>query len=254
MTEALGILGVGHLASYVVAGLRKAGDNRTIRLSPRNRETSEALRQTHGCEIAPDNQAVADECRVILLAVRPQHLDALLDTLTLRDDHLLISCVAGVSLDAIRQRVGPARVVRTLPLACAEVGEGVVPLFPDEATARELLSPLGRLIAFDAERAFELASTAACVNGWTYAFLDRLSDWFAGQGLSPEQARELVVHSMRGATGLAAGFPERSLRGISDSIATPGTYTRDGLDALEARDAFGAWEDACQLIKDSLDG
>lgn len=248
MSEKLGILGVGHLASYVVAGLRRAGDNRTILLSPRNRERSIALQQEHACDIASDNQQVIDGCRIILLAVRPSHLEALLNSLTFTPDHLLISCVAGVSRQKVQEFVGEAEVVRTLPLACAEVGEGLLPLYPDQAAARQLLDPLGKLIAFDKESQFELASVAACVNGWSYALLDHLTEWFASQDISRAQAREMVIQSVRGAAGLAEAKPDVALRDICNSIATPGTYTKAGLDILESRNAFSPWGEACDQM------
>lgn len=254
MSEKLGILGVGHLASYVVAGLRRVGDDRPILLSPRNRERSIALQQGHACDIASNNQQVVDSCRIILLAVRPNHLDALLNSLTFTRDHLLISCAAGISRERVQRRVGDAEVVRTLPLACAEVGEGVLPLYPDQPVARQLLGPLGKLIAFDQESEFELASIAACVNGWSYALLDHLTDWFAGQGIARSQAREMVIHSVRGATGLAAAKADVALHEICDSIATPGTYTKAGLDLLESSNAFSPWQEACEHMNTSLKG
>ncbi|MBY4679024.1 NAD(P)-binding domain-containing protein [Marinobacterium arenosum] len=254
MSEQLGILGVGHLASYMVAGLRHAGDQRPILLSPRNRQRSQALAEQHACEIAADNQQVVDRCRLILLAVRPNQVRSLLESLTFSADHLLVSCVAGMPLAQLGELAGPAQVVRTLPLACAEVGEGAVPLYPNHPSARRLLSQLGNLIPFDNEDSFELASTAACMNGWIYPFLARLTDWYTEQGMAAEQARELVLHSVRGATGLAAARPEWPLQAISDSIATDGTFTKLGLDLLESNDAFSPWQDACEQVNKSLKG
>ncbi|SDP83395.1 NAD(P)-binding domain-containing protein [Desulforhopalus singaporensis] len=252
MSKTLGILGVGHLASYVVAGLRKAGDQRPILLSPRNKKHALTLKQEHGCDIAVDNQAVADQCKIILLSVRPAQVEEILSNLKLTTDHLLVSCVAGMSLEHIQVLAGPAEVVLTLPLACSEMGQGVVPLHPDNPIARELLSQLGKLIVFNDQSQFGLASTAACMNGWIYAFLDNLTDWFIAKGLSEAQARELVLHSVQGATALAAAKTDQSLREICDSIATPGTYTRIGLDILEAKEAFSQWGEACEKMNEAF--
>ncbi|SDO94498.1 pyrroline-5-carboxylate reductase [Desulforhopalus singaporensis] len=252
MSKTLGILGVGHLASYVVTGLRNAGDQRPVLLSPRNKKRALTLKQEYGCDIAVDNQAVVNQCKIVLLSVRPAQVEEILNNLKFTADHLLVSCVAGISLEQIKILAGPAEVVLTLPLACSEMGQGVVPLHPDNLIARELLSRLGRVIVFNDQGQFGLASTAACMNGWMYAFLDNLTNWFAAKGLSETQARELVLHSVQGATALAAVKTDQSLREICDSIATSGTYTRIGLDILEAKEAFSPWAEACEKINEAL--
>lgn len=252
MSDTIGILGVGHLASYVVAGLRNAGDKRHILLSPRGKETAERLQLAHDCEIVPDNQTLVDRCNTLLIAVRPAQLESLLEPLTFTPDHLLISCAAGVSLAELKPLTAPALVVRTLPLACAEFGAGAVPLFPDNETAAKLLSQLGELIVFEDEEKFELASTAACMNGWIYDFLDQLSGWFADQGLSLEQARALVTQQVSGATTLASARPELPLGEISASIATEGTFTKTGLDLLREKKAMESWKEACEVIQKAL--
>ncbi|WP_432698441.1 NAD(P)-binding domain-containing protein [Marinobacterium sp. YM272] len=252
MSRSIGILGAGHLASYVVAGLRNAGDKRPILVSPRGITTAERLRRDHDCIIAPDNQSLVDQCDLLLIAVKPAQLEDLLSNLSFTAHHLLISCAAGVPLSTLKSLAGSAEVVRTLPLAPAEFAAGVVPLYPDHDSANALLSQLGELIVFDSEDKFELAATAACMNGWIYDFLDQLTDWFTGQGLDADQARALVTHSVSGATALASARPELPLREICDSIATEGTFTKAGLDMLRQQNAMQPWIDACAAIQNAL--
>lgn len=249
---ALGILGVGHLASYVVAGLRAAGDTRDVILSPRNALRSEHLVRHFDCRSANSNQEVIDRADIILLSVRPEQLESLLKPLRFRAEQLVISCVAGVSLELIHPLTDSATVVRTLPLACAEVGQGAVPLFPDHPEARDLLGSLGQLILLGSEDEFELASVAACMNGWMFKFFDQLTRWYLAKGLNAEQARRLVVHACGGAAALADAKPEQSLQQISDSIATEGTYTKLGLDLLQKNNAFDPWADAFNEVENAL--
>jgi pyrroline-5-carboxylate reductase len=251
-SQSLGFIGVGHLASYVIAGLRSAGIDNPIILSPRGAQQSQRLSDQYQCSIAADNQAVVDQSDVVFLAVRPDDLSAVAENLTFTSRHLLVSCLAGVSLDQLYERFAPAGVVRTLPLATAEFHEGVVPLYPAHTKARTLLSALGKVVTYDTEAAFELSSVAACMNGWLYAWMGQMSDWFTEQGMDADEARDLIVHTVRGATGLAIGKPEQSLLGITDSIATDGTYTKLGLDALTANGGLKGWEDALACVHKKL--
>lgn len=68
-TTALGILGVGRLAQFIVQGLALAGNKYEIVLSPRNAEAAHALSERFGAKIAADNQAVADASDVILVCL-----------------------------------------------------------------------------------------------------------------------------------------------------------------------------------------
>lgn len=71
---------------------------------------------------------------------------------------------------------------------------------------------------------------------------------FVAQGLGRAQARKMVIHSLRGATGLAEAKASVNLRDICDSIATPGTCTKAGLDLLESGHAISAWSEACEHL------
>ena len=249
MYESLGILGVGHLAGYMVAALRRVKDNRRIVLSPRNQARAKELKSTYECHIAKDNQSVVDECNVLLLSVRPDHLEDIAAEIAPTPDHLVISCVAGVSMQRLQVLMPNTTIVRTLPLASAEVGEGVVPLFPENSIAQALLNPIGKLMVFDSESDYELAATAAVINGVLFGFMAELSEWFQSKGLAAEQARALVIHTLRGATGLADRMPDQSLRDINLSIAGPGTFTRKAQDIIIAGEGFESWLKACEYIQ-----
>ena len=252
MTATLGILGVGHLASYVVAGLRNARDDRKIILSPRNQQRQQMLVKSYGCEGANSNQEVVDTADILLLCVRPQQLENLLESVKFSPGQLVVSCIAGVPLAQLQRQLRDQTVVRTMPLACAEVGQGAVPVYPSNAQATELLRRLGTLVELNSEAEFELATVAACMNGWMFSYFDHLTHWYQNQGLEPAKARELVLASVNGAVALAIARPERGLGAISDSIATDGTYTKLGLDLLQQRGAFEPWSEACDAVEAAL--
>lgn len=250
--EVLGILGVGHLASYVVAGLRRAKDKRKIILSPRNNEYSQNLKSAYNCDIATSNQDVINKSDIVLIAVRPEHLERLISEVNFTSKHLVISCVTGVSLEKLHSLIPNATIVKTLPLASVEIGEGVVPLFPKNSIAQNLLEPIGKLITFENEDDYELASTAAVLNGVVFGFMDELSQWFENKGLSSNQARDIVIHTLRSATGLADFKQNQTLKQINDSIATSGTYTKKAQELIIEKNGFKSWTDTCEIIHKEL--
>jgi len=250
----LGILGVGHLATYTVTGLRHSGDARRIILSPRNAERAQHLATTFDCEIAKSNQAVIDQADLVLLAVRPFQLEDMLADLHFPKDKIVVSAAAGVSLAQLRAKADfPEKLALILPVVAAENAQGFVPIYPEIPELKALADSLGKTIAFAEESQFDEAATMACLNCWMYRFFDMQVNWLTGYGIDNENARQLVLHNTLGAAHYALGRPQQSLSELTDEIATEGTYSKLGLDQLEAGGAFTQWSDTLDMIKQKLD-
>jgi len=246
----LGFLGAGHLASYTVAGLRAAGDKRRILLSPRNTSVAAQLAQQHNCEVAPSNQSLVDGCDIVLLSVRPHQYQELLDGLQFKSGQLVISAMAGVSHQQLSQlpNLQDVQLVRSLPIQCAGVGAGPVPIFPANDTAFALLDQLGTAVVLGDEEQFETAVTIGCMHGWVYQWLAAMSNWATEQGLDAKAAGELTTAAVAGAVAYSQSQGPLSMQTIGDGIAGEGTYTLKGLKHLQAHGAFEAWTGAMDLV------
>jgi len=248
VSEAVGIIGVGHLAGYLVAGLAAAGGGPEIVLSPRNAGRAAALADRHGARIAGDNSEVAAAASTVIVATRPADVLGALSGIEWRVDHTVVSVAAGVPLAAVGRAVAPATAVRAMPVACVSVGEGPTSLFPDAPAARALLERVGTVHAFADEAAFEAASVLGAFYGWAFALADHTSRWLADAGVAEAPARELVARTLRGATGMMLADPDAEPGRVIESLATPGGITRLGLDLLAERRALEAWGEACEAV------
>ncbi|MEB8434007.1 NAD(P)-binding domain-containing protein [Cocleimonas sp. KMM 6892] len=250
----LGILGTGHLATYTVTGLRRSGDTRQVIVSPRNAERAKYLADNQQCIVAEDNQGVIDQSDLILLAVRPWQLTELLEGLVFPKDKIVVSAVAGLTLDQVRNKADlPDKLALILPVVAAENAQGFVPIYPDIPEVKALADSLGKTIAFKQESQFEEASAMACLNGWLYRFFDEQYHWLIKNGIEEEDARNMVLHNTLGAAHYALGRPQQDLSELAGEIAREGTYTKAGLDQLEAGGAFKQWSDTLDMIKAKLD-
>ena len=250
----LGILGTGHLATYTVTGLRRSGDQRPILVSPRNADRARILANQFDCKIAQDNQTVIDQSDIILLAVRPWQLDDLLTELQFSADNIVVSAIAGLNLAQLRGKAHfPQRLGLILPVVAAENAKGYVPIYPAYPELVELASSLGECISFEQEKQFEEAAAMACLHGWLYRFFDEQTNWLIERGIAADKARKLVLHNTVGAAHYALGRPDQGLQELTLEIARDGTYTKMGLDQLEANSAFSRWSDALDLVKSKLD-
>ena len=246
MTASIGIIGVGHLAGYLVEGLRRAGDGPVIVLSPRNAGKSRVLAERFDARVAADNAHVVEEADTVILATRPAQAVQAATGLPWRAGQVLICVAAGIPLDALAPVAGPATVVRAMPISCAAIGESPTSLYPDGPEARALFERLGPVHALPDETSFEAASVLGAFYGWVYAMLAEVTAWTEGHGVPSRTARDLVAETARGATGMILDRPGESLAAMLETLRTPGGITNRGLEVLEEKEAVTAWGAACR--------
>jgi pyrroline-5-carboxylate reductase len=248
MSERVGIIGTGHLAGYLVEGLRRAAPDLEIVLSPRNAARAAELASRFGATIASSNQDVADSAGALLLTTRPTDAVAALHQIAFRPSQTIISAAAGIDLQALAPAAAPAAVVRAMPLSCAAINASPTLLHPDDARARALLELVGRVHATETEEAFVRASAISAFYGWLFALLDRAVEWTEIGGLAPGLARSLVLETAQGTASLGLARPHEELADLLESLATPGGITRQGLEILRDREGLGSWIAALDAV------
>ncbi len=248
MTYKIGFLGVGHLAGYMVRGLLRPTDTFDKRpkiiLSPRGAAQAIALSDEFNLEIAKSNEALVEQCDVIILATRPPDLIDAISGLPWREEQIALSVAAGVALDGISRAVSPAQAIRSLPVTAAEIGESPTCLYPDNPIAHDILEKLGSVHVFDNEEAFELASIHGVVFSVFHAGIASVANWFEQAGLNPITAREMSAQALRATGGMVLAHPENSFDHMTNEYASPGTLTLLALEALQGNGGLSGWHEA----------
>ncbi len=254
MTRTVGFIGVGDLAEYTITGLRRGGYSGQILLSPRNQKMSEKLAQDWQCEVMESNQAVADNADQLILATRPAHCFEALAGLDLRSGQLIVSVVAGISIQSLQEVAGvDCSIVRAMPVNCARACASPTLVFPEHNAVSSLFDYCGDSIIADDESSFDQGSIIACVYTWYFELFQQLINTTSGNSLSPAMASKLVLGMAKGAASLA--LEEQISPGeIAEIIATDGTFSKLGLDILQQAKAFEPWQQACDELSEKMRG
>jgi len=248
----IGIIGVGHLASYLVEGLHRASPATEIILSPRNLKTSALLAGWYGATVAANNQTVVDTADLVILATRPGDACDACHALAFRPGQTIVSVAAGLTLQDLVPSIAPAKVVRALPISCMALNESPTLLYPDQPEAHALFAILGQVHVLSDEERFTAASVLSAFYGWVYALLDETVVWTVRAGVPLQTARSLVLETVRGAADMALAQPDVDLATMLDALATPGGITAHGLDTLQEERALASWTRALQLVLEHL--
>lgn len=252
-TQNIGFIGVGALAEYTIKGIRRGGFDGNILLSPRNQIMAEALARDYRCEVMTSNQAVVDNCEQLVLSTRPADCIDALSQLNLRSDQLLISVVAGVAIDDLRNVVdSDINIVRAMPVSSAEAGSSPTLIYPENDAVSQLFEFCGDSIIANDEAEFNQGSVLACTYSWYFALFDELIKATQSESLSSETASKLVLGMAKGAASLALENSSQSPGEIAESIATEGTFSKLGLNVLKSDQAFEPWHAACKALQDRL--
>jgi len=192
--------------------------------------------------IANNIQAVK-QSNVILLCCKPQVAHIILNEAGMREaleNKLLISILAGVTIDQLTQMVGPTtQVVRAMPNTPCKIREGmtiVSTLDENQPLNRSIIlnifSSIGRCRFLD-EKHFD-ACTALGGSGPAFAaiFLEAMADGGVMMGLPRAEALELAAQTLQGTARMALQPGAHPAR-IKDAVTTPGGCTIAGLLALE---------------------
>lgn len=105
-----GFIGTGGITTAIVTGLCTSDyPPQTIQVSPRNQENANRLaKQFEAVQVADLNQEVLDRSDIVVLAILPQHKEAVLAPLSFRNDHTVIHLLARTPIDVVLPLVSPA--------------------------------------------------------------------------------------------------------------------------------------------------
>ncbi|MFY3135861.1 pyrroline-5-carboxylate reductase [Achromobacter xylosoxidans] len=254
----IAFIGGGNMAAALASGLAgkvcPAGSIHVIDIN----QDSHAVWQARGMTTATLPDEALARCRVWVFAVKPQNMkDVVASTRQwLRDDTLVISVAAGIRADTLAGWLGTPeapwrRLVRCMPNTPALVGAGITGLAAldgvgqaDRELAASMLASVGEVVWVADDAALD-AVTALSGSGPAYVFLFLEALIAGGQkvGLTAEQARQLALGTLAGATRLAAESSEPASV-LRERVTSKGGTTAAALAAFNAAGFAGIVEDA----------
>jgi len=84
--------------------------------------------------VTSDNQALVERCEVVIVSVRPEQFA---EVEIFAENRLVISLMAGVSLEDVAQRTGSRQVIRAMANAAAEIGKSYTPWLATQQVSEE---------------------------------------------------------------------------------------------------------------------
>jgi pyrroline-5-carboxylate reductase len=241
-------LGGGRIAGALVAGLRLSGYKAPIVVHDRNPGKLRALRKESGIAAEPDLQRALWQGGILIIAVRPASVAALLaEIAALPHPTLAVSLAAGIPLAQLRARLGlPLRWARAMPSPACRSSNGLTALaFEGKVPARmreqvsSLFARVGAVVQVS-EHKFD-AFTVTYSSSHGYHALAALSQAAQKLGLDRRTALTAAAHAL--ADGINAWRKgDLALEALLHEAATPGGIAATVMNAMDEAGYAGAIE------------
>jgi pyrroline-5-carboxylate reductase len=198
------------------------------------------LAATYQVQVGDRNTAVIQAAEIVLLAIKPQVFDAVVQALELGDSHpLVLSILAGVPLARLEAAFPQCPVIRAMPNTPATVGAGMTAIAPGSqvepehlAQATQIFAAVGEVVEV-AEHLMD-AVTGLSGSGPAYVALmvEALADGGVAAGLPRAIAHQLALQTVLGTAELLKTSNLHPAE-LKDRVTSPGGTTIAGVAQLE---------------------
>jgi pyrroline-5-carboxylate reductase len=241
------LLGGGRMGAAMLTGWRKQALAPSIVVDP---APAAAALAGDGVQVVASLDAIPAGFNpaVIVLAVKPQvAAEALPGVARFAGSALVVTIMAGRTIDGVQALTQASAVVRAMPNTPAAIGQGFTAAFAGPGVSEQqrtlceaLLRAIGDVAWVDAEAQLD-AVTATSGGGPAYVFLltELLADAAIEQGLPPALAHRLARATVAGSGAWLAASDEDPAA-MRRAVTSPGGTTEQALAVLMAPDAWPA--------------
>ena len=221
----ISILGLGHLGGALLRGLLSSGvepgDITVYDRSPARFAGLEGIRA-----VTDPAQAAAgtDVCFIVLKSAGFFELADGLRGLPCT----FVSFMAGVTLNALRDALPGAEVVRAMPSIAIESCEGITAYTDAPSPVAELLGRLGYAFRVEPEKIERVMAYASCGVGFAAYLLEAFRAAGLDMGFTEEECDRITAQTFKNA--LDRGHYAETVR----AVATPGGATEQGVKHMDA--------------------
>lgn len=258
----ISFIGGGNMAQALISGLIGCGTEPSlITVADPNLDIREQLatKGLNTVDPATDSKAAVIDADIVVLAVKPQVMKAVVGTFAdALDTQLVISVAAGLSTDLLSNMLrGYRNIVRAMPNTPAMIQMGATGLYGTEdisAEQKQLATAMmeaSGLVMWVEDEAHMHAVTAVSGSAPAYMFyiIESMVDGAVALGLDREQASSLAMQTMLGAAKMAMDSEDTPAE-LRRKVTSPNGTTQAAIESMQGNDIGRQIGEAMQACYD----
>ncbi|TWT09183.1 pyrroline-5-carboxylate reductase [Planomicrobium sp. CPCC 101079] len=200
----------------------------------------EFLRDEYGVNIVEEERLELREADFVLLAMKPKDVAAAVGAIKekLTAATVVLSVVAGVSIETIQKHAGILAVARAMPNTSARIGKSATGLawsrqvtVDKQHQLRTLLSSIGGVTVVKEEQLHAVTAVAGSGPAYVYYMAEAMTEAAVAQGLSLADATKLVRQTFDGAADM---LQQEDFGELRKKVTSPNGTTAAGIAALDS--------------------
>ncbi len=201
------------------------------------------LQQKYPIQVTSDNWATAAASEVLLLAIKPQMLDAVVTELAsgeqMSNKPLVISILAGVTLSRLEAAFPGQPVIRAMPNTPATVGAGISAIAAGKGVseghisqAKSIFQAVGQVVEVPESLMDAVTGLSGSGPAYVAMMIEALSDGGVAAGLPRAVASQMALQTVLGTAQLIEQSRLHPAE-LKDRVTSPGGTTIAGVVQLE---------------------
>ncbi len=245
LNQTIAIIGAGNMGTSLLRGILNANltTNNHIIVSGTRFENLEHIGKKYTVQHTTNNAKAVRGADVIILCVKAYVVGKVLDEIksSLKENQLLISIVAGVTIESIQKRVEKnIPVVRCMPNIASTVGQGMTALAfgefvkdKQQEIAVSIFKAVGETVIVGEQHLDAVTGLSGSGPAYIYMVIESLIDGGVKMGLPRDISTKLAIQTVLGSATLVkeSNVHPAILR---DQVTTPGGTTINAIHELES--------------------
>ena len=243
----IGFIGLGNMASAMIGGIIKNGvlAPEEILGSSKTEASRKKAETQFGICTMEDNISVAEQADVLVLSVKPQMYEEVVEQIKgrVKKDAIIVSIAPGKTLDWLAGcfdiKKEESKLVRCMPNTPALVMEGCTGVCFSEAITEEekgqvlnIFQSFGKALVVPEQLMDTVVGVSGSAPAYVFLFIEALADGAVAEGMPRKQAYEFAAQAVYGSAKmvLETGMHPAELK---DMVCSPGGTTIEAVSVLE---------------------
>jgi len=252
------IIGGGNMGGAILLALVKAEvvPSKNILLIEQDATKRQNLCKATSCKFQTEINENVGSYDLIILAVKPQGATLVMEKLSewLKPNQLVISVMAGISLQNMRRALKQPKLVRVMPNIPTLIAEGMSVFFASKEVdkkglkwVKSLFSSCGTCLEAKDEDAIDAATAISGSGpGYLFFFAEQMTTSAKSLGFTEEEAQLLVQKTILGAT-LLWESQQLSPETLRQDVSSPGGTTLAALSHFQSENLGESIKDGIKL-------
>ena len=255
-----GFIGLGNMGGAIVKGILSGDSFSDDEVYGYDVDSvkAEQLYEEAGVSLCGSIQDLAGHSDVIILAVKPQYMQSVLDELKPLDIDgcLIISIAAGLQTEYFEKELkdNGVRIVRAMPNLNASYHDAIVGICggsdaveADIETAERIFASVGTTVRIDEHHFPVFSAIAGASPAFTFMYADALAMAAVKAGIPRATAYQIAAAAIRG-SGTTLMKSNEHPDALRDKVCSPGGTTIEGVTVLEQNSFKGMIIDAVDAV------